>query len=202
MYSKIRTLCLAAVIGICTACGPAAAAPPSEVVASPAAISPLPTYTPYPTLTYYPTPNLAGLFCEYEFCIGHPADVVLFDLEVVNQVVTNHSSYAQGNLLGFNGFFYVFIVWTQLAGEFDPAVMIDFTLRGDRTHGTVFSESMGGRTVSYALLASTASPAVLPYGLAAAWQCGDRVFGWKVYVSQDGQGQAYLHQALERFACK
>jgi len=197
MRSSVRALALSAALGLLAACGPAS--PLAGPANTPAAA--LPTYTVYPTYTPYPTADLAGLFCEYDFCIGHPPDVPLFDLEVVNQTVTNRSGYAQGNLIGFDQQFYVFLVWSQLAGEFDPAGMIDFILRGDTAQDPTFSESLGGRTVSFALLASTASPDVLPFGLAAAWKCGDRAFGWKVYTSVEGQGMDFLRQALARFGC-
>jgi hypothetical protein len=193
-------LALAASLGLLAACGPKPSSPLAGPTDTPA-VSALPTYTPYPTFTPVPALELTGLYCEYEFCIGHPAGIPLFDLEVVNQTVTSRSSYAQGNLIGFDPQFYVFLVWSQSAGEFDPAAMIDFILRGDQPQDTIFSESLGGRTVSYVLLASTQSPDVLPYGLAAAWKCGDRAFGWKVYTPQDAQGMDFLRQALARFAC-
>ncbi len=33
-----------------------------------------PSYTPYPTFTPH-APTLEGLFCEYQFCIGHPVEI-------------------------------------------------------------------------------------------------------------------------------
>src|SRR5438105_3978447 len=47
-----------------------------------ATIAAIPTYTPYPRPTPAASPTLAqltGLFCEYGFCIGHPADMVFID---------------------------------------------------------------------------------------------------------------------------
>jgi hypothetical protein len=40
-------------------------------------IAPVPTNRPYPT----PTPfSLTGLFCEYQFCIGHPPEMAFYDV--------------------------------------------------------------------------------------------------------------------------
>jgi hypothetical protein len=37
--------------------------------------------TPFPTATAF---SLAGLFCEYQFCIGHPQDMAFFDVSARN----------------------------------------------------------------------------------------------------------------------
>lgn len=181
------------------------AAPPVDVVgtsvaAALTAIPPQPTYTPYPTYTPPPTPDLRGLFCEYEFCIGHPVGVPFFDLEVVNDFQTNRSSYEQGILIGFSEAVYLFFSWSRLYGSYDPNVMLTVVLLGDPPQETRLTVNLGGRPVTYVSLAATAST-LLPEGLAAAWQCGDRQFGWKVYAGQEAQALDLLHQALERFRC-
>jgi hypothetical protein len=198
MRSPVRTQILLAALGLLAACGPYRGEPPSAPTAAPPAV---PTATPYPTYTLYPTADLSGLYCEYDFCIGHPPEIPFFDLEVANQALTERSSYAQGNLIGFDHQLYLFLIWSQLPGEFDPAAMIDRVLLDDSAQSTTFSESLGGRTVTYVALASTPSPDVLPHGLAAAWRCADRAFGWKAYVHQEDQASDLLHQALARFAC-
>jgi hypothetical protein len=172
----------------------------TAVAAALTAIPPRPTYTPYPTATSYPSPDLSGLYCEYEFCIGHPAGFPLFDLEVVNDYTVNRSDYAQGMMIGFNETLYFFLSWSQMAGEFDPGVMLAAALQADVPQEVRITEDIDGRPVTYILLQSTSSP-VVPFGLVAAWQCGDRQFGWKVYTTQDGQGIEYLWQALSRFRC-
>ena len=201
------TVSLLAVIIALSACKPAHTVAPSvdmvgtSVSAALTAIPPRPASTPYPTYTLYPTPDLSGLFCEYQFCISHPPDMPFFDLEVANQVFTDHSSYAQGNLIGFNQQIYIFVVWSQLTGEFDPNGMMPLVLIGDQTDGVLLTEDIQGRPVSYSLLTSTPSPDMLPNGLAAVWQCGDREFGWKIYTTQDGQGNDFLRQAMSQFTC-
>lgn len=190
-----------------SSCGPKAGpATPSVDVAGTAvaaaltAIPPQPTYTPYPTTTPYPTADLAGLFCEYEFCIGHPARFPLFDLEVVNDITANRSSYDQGAMIGFDGSLYIFLSWSRVVGEFDPSFMLNSALQTDQPQETRLSEDINGRTVTYLLLQTTATQQ-LPYGLVAAWRCGDRQFGWKVYTPADGQALDYLWEALSRFVC-
>jgi hypothetical protein len=196
------------ILFLLSSCGPKAGSPatPSVDVASTAvaaaltAIPPQPTHTPYPTATPYPTLDLAGLFCEYEFCIGHPARFPFFDLEVVNDYTANRSSYDQGMLIGFDGSLYMFLSWSRLVGEFDPAPMLAASLQTDQPQETRLTEEIGGRIVTYTLLQSTAAPA-LPFGLAAAWKCGDRQFGWKIYAPADGQAVDYLWEAVSRFRC-
>ena len=60
--------------------GPETPDPQAQIDAAVAAtIFSIPTYTPYPVPTPVPIPTkfaLAGLFCEYGFCIGHPTDMV------------------------------------------------------------------------------------------------------------------------------
>lgn len=190
------------------ACGPdlTPAAPQPDVVATSVAaaltaIPPAAAATPYPTYTPYPTLDLSGLFCEYEFCLGHPANFPLFDLEVVNDYTTNRSDYSQGNLIGFNDQLYIFFVWNQFSGQFDPNLALTFVLGEDLPGGTIISEDMNGRVVTYLALESTPSEMV-PFGLAAVWQCGDRWFGWKTYSLNDGQALDLLWEAASRFTCK
>lgn len=172
----------------------------TSVAAALTAIPPRPTYTPYPTQTPYPTPNLSGLFCEYEFCIGHPPDMPFFDLEVVNDYTTNRSRYDQGMLIGFSDDLYLFTAWSRLYSNYDPNVMLTVVLQADPPQETRLTVNLSGWPVTYVALLSTPST-LLPHGLAAAWQCGDRQFGWKAYTSQEAQALDLLHQALERFRC-
>lgn len=198
-------LLLAVLLAACGA-DPKPAAPQPDVVATAvaAALTAAPQAappTPYPTYTPYPTADLSGLFCEYEFCLGHPAHFPLFDLEAANNYATNRSDYSQGNLIGFNDQLYIFFIWNQFSGQFDPYVALNFVLGQDLPENTLLSEDINGRAVTYVRLASTPS-AVVPYGLAAVWQCGERWFGWKVYSAQDGQALNLLWEAVGRFTCQ
>jgi hypothetical protein len=186
--------------------GPASATPSMDMVstvvaAALTAIPSPPPATPYPTYTLYPTADLSGLYCEYGFCIGHPADFPFFDLEVVNDYTTSRSDYSQGNLIGFNEQLYLFLIWSQFSGDFDPNSALTFVLNQDTPGGVSISEDIGGRLVTYISLQSTPSELV-PFGLAAVWKCSDRWFGWKAYTPQDGQALNLLWDALGKFSCK
>lgn len=194
-------------IPLLAACGadPAPAAPQIDVVstavaAALTAVPSPPPATPYPTYTPYPTADLTGLYCEYGFCIGHPANFPFFDLEVVNGYTTRRSDYSQGNLIGFNEQLYIFLVWSQFSGEFDPNAALGFVLGQDTPAGINIGEDVGGRLVTHTALQATPSDLV-PFGLAAVWKCADRWFGWKAYTPQEGQAINLLWQALGKFAC-
>ncbi|MEZ0395066.1 MAG: hypothetical protein ABWK53_01340 [Anaerolineales bacterium] len=204
---KTKTLWIFALLllSACRSQTAAPASPPIDVVGTSVAaaltsVPPQPTFTPYPTYTPYPTPDLSGLFCEYEFCIGHPDGVPFFDLEVVNDYLTHRSSYEQGILIGFSDSVYIFFAWSRLYGDYDPNVMLTTVLLADTPQETRLTADFGGRAVTYVALASTPST-ILPQGLAAAWQCGDRQFGWKAYTNQQAQALDLLNQALARFRC-
>lgn len=179
-------------------------APVDEVATRVAAtLTAWPTMTlpkPPPTPTPYPTDDLVGLFCEYEFCIGHPPHFPFFDLQVINSLTTR-SEYAQGNLIGFNNQLYIFLIWSQYSGEFEPKAALNFTLGEDQPAPLILTENIGGRSVTYVKLESTPSN-LLPYGLAAVWKCGGRWFGWKVYSPQENEPINLLWEAVRRFRCR
>ena len=64
------------------------------------------TYTPYPTIPTF-VPVLEGLFCEYQFCIGHPIDIALFDAREAE----NPSLYGEGGLAAYSPDFFTLIVF-------------------------------------------------------------------------------------------
>ena len=77
--------CIVIAISVLATCAPKPKADPNAQIreAVAATVAAIPTYTPYPAPTSYPslTPMaLAGLFCEYQFCIGHPPDIAFFDV--------------------------------------------------------------------------------------------------------------------------
>ena len=57
-----------------------------------------------------------------------------------------------------------------------------------------------GMNVIYTSIASTATP-LLPFGGAAAWTCGDRVFAWKIYAPDANTANPLFEEALARFSC-
>src|SRR6266511_4902345 len=69
-----------------------------------ATLSSIPTSTSNPIPTPYPSPtpfDLRGLFCEYEFCMGHPYDMAFFDVSA-QQNAGAPSTYTQGIIASFN----------------------------------------------------------------------------------------------------
>ncbi|MEJ5223764.1 MAG: hypothetical protein WHV44_04855 [Anaerolineales bacterium] len=170
-----------------------------------ATIAAMPTATPYPTYPPPPTPRppLQGVFCEYGFCIGHPVDFPLFDLNVVEKGVGAPSTYGSGKLLGFkNEFAFITVFWVQSTGTWDPSGLIGVALSefGDTPNGSLDIDLVGPLNV--AALPLTPNEAItLRAGLAANWRCGDRDFVWKVYTQSEGQARELLREALGKFDC-
>ena len=76
---------------------------PQDIVATLSAIS-TPTSVPTPTLYPSPTPmDLKGLFCEYQFCIGHPIDMAFYDVSAVTSNQGSPSTYQTGLMASYNG---------------------------------------------------------------------------------------------------
>jgi hypothetical protein len=157
---------------------------------------PLPS-TPLPT----PTPfDLKGLFCEYQFCIGHPLDMAYFDVNA-SKNTASPSTYSQGMIATFNGNLFMQTMWQLAPGSADPQFMLDLiTDDVDTRVGTFSVQLIRDMNVIYTPITSTATP-LLPHGAAAAWICGERAFAWKVYSPQAESAQALFDQAFERFHC-
>ncbi len=90
-------------------------------------IAAIPTYTPYPTPRILPTAtpmNLSGLFCEYQFCIGHPVSIAFFDLDAQHNPQTP-SSITQGILVAYDATVVIQIMWQDATGASDASFMLD-----------------------------------------------------------------------------
>ncbi len=169
-----------------------------------ATIAAIPTYTPYPQPTPYPSPTpmtLVGLFCEYQFCIGHPPDVTFFDVSAQRNPASP-STYGQGILAAFNANLFIQVLWQHAPGTADPKFLLDLILEAevDTRVGNMDVKLIRDMNVLYTPITTTAT-LVLPYGGAAAWTCGDRVFAWKSYTPQDGQAIPLFEEAIQRFRC-
>jgi len=199
------TSCLILLLVI--ACTPKTATPSPEtqiqqavqatIAAIPTSTQPVPP-TPYPS----PTPfSLAGLFCEYQFCIGHPVDVSFFDVSA-QQNPASPSTYSQGLLAAFNGNLFIQVIWQIAPGTSDPKflfdTLIDPSIDAPVNNLEVFL--VRNMNVVYDNISTTATPA-LPYGGAGAWTCGDRAFAWKVYTPQADTARALFDDMLNRFTC-
>ena len=164
----------------------------------------IPTATPIPQSTPYPSPtpfNLAGLFCEYQFCIGHPIDLSFFDVSA-QQNPGAPSSYSQGLLAAFNANIFIQVMWQIAPGTSDPKFLLDTILDKeiDTRNGNMDVMLIRDMNVMYTTITSSATT-VLPFGGASAWTCGERVFAWKVYTPQAETARPLFEEALARFTC-
>lgn len=163
----------------------------------------IPSATPQPFATPFPTPtafDLKGLFCEYQFCVGHPVDMSFFDVSAQNNAASP-STYSQGLVAAFNGNLFIQMIWQLVPGTADPQFMLDLILDDvDTRVGNLDVKLVRDMNVVYTPITSTAT-AVLPFGAAGAWICGERAFAWKVYSPQAENTQALFDQALDRFRC-
>ncbi len=189
---------------ILTACGQRTD-PNSQInLAVAATLSAIPTSTPNPIPTPYPSPtafDLKGLFCEYQFCIGHPIDMAFFDVSA-QQNAGAPSTYAQGLLASYNANLFIQMMWQVSPGTADPQFLLDLILtKGvDSRVGNPEVKLVRDMNVVYTAITTTATP-VLPYGGSAAWTCGERVFAWKVYTPDQGSAPGLFESALARFSC-
>jgi len=174
-----------------------------QAVALTVAALPQPTAPPFSTPFPSPTPfSLAGLFCEYQFCIGHPIDISFFDVTAQNSPGTT-SSYSQGSLAAFNANLFIFVIWQIAPGTSDPKFLMDTILdeRIDVASGIEDVFLVRDMNVMYDSITTTATP-ILPFGGVAAWTCGDRVFAWKVYAPSAESARPLFDEALARFRCE
>jgi len=189
------------------ACGPKQATDPNAQIrqAVAATVAAIPTYTPYPQPTPYPSPTpitLTGVFCEYQFCIGHPPDIAFFDVSAQRNPASP-STYGQGILAAFNANLFIEMLWQHAPGTADPKFLLDLILEPevDTRVGNMDVKLIRDMNVLYTPITTTATD-VLPNGGAAAWTCGERVFAWKAYTAQDGQAVALFEEAIQRFRCQ
>jgi hypothetical protein len=200
---RMRSRYFIFIVFILTACAPKPDPNIAIQVAVNSTLAALPTAVPPPISTPFPTPipfDLAGLFCEYQFCIGHPADMAFFDVSAQKNPASP-STYSQGLLASFNGNLFLQVIWGLAPGTADPQFMLDLILDDvDTRLGTPEVSLIRDMNVIYTSINSTATP-VLPYGGAGAWVCGERAFAWKVYSPQVENARALFDAALERFQC-
>ncbi len=195
---------LIVLVFIVTACAPKPDPNIQIQVAVASTLAAIPTNTPQPIASPYPSPtafDLAGLFCEYQFCIGHPIDMAFYDVSA-GQNAASASTYSQGLLAAFNGNLFIQVIWQLAPGAADPQFLLDLILDDglDTRFGTADVKLVRDMNVIYTPITSTATP-LLPYGASAAWTCGDRVFAWKVYTPDESSAPALFDAALSRFTC-
>jgi len=207
MTKPVRIILLLSLLPLFwSACTPRPTPDPEAVVRQvvAATVAAIPTYTPYPVPTSYPTPTpmtLIGLFCEYQFCIGHPPDIAFYDISAQRNPAAP-SNYTQGLMAAFNANLFIEILWQYAPGTADPKFLLDLIMdeEVDTRVGNMDVKLIHDMNVLFTPITTTAS-GVLPNGGAAAWTCGDRVFAWKAYTPQDGQAASLFDEAIQRFRC-
>jgi hypothetical protein len=209
MKPKILILRINVIISILimVACAPRRATPdPNALIreAVAATVAAIPSATAHPQPTLYPTPTLmtlAGLFCEYQFCIGHPPDISFFDVSAQRNPAAP-STYSQGFLTAFNATMVIQMLWQYAPGTADPKFLLDQIVdpQVDTPVGSMDIKLIRDMNVLFTPLTTTATD-VLPFGGAGAWTCGDRVFAWKVYTPVENQAAPLFEEAIGRFRC-
>jgi hypothetical protein len=162
----------------------------------------LATRPPPPTVIPTATPSdLRGLFCEYQFCIGHPQDMAFYDVNA-QQNIGSPSTYSAGILASYNANLFLQMMWQISPGTADPTFILNLVLdpQTDARTGNQEVKLIRNMNVIYTPITSTASPS-LPHGGAAAWTCGDRVFAWKAYTPDEASAAGLFEEALTRFDC-
>jgi hypothetical protein len=191
---------------IVTACGRRTTPTPGisleDAIAT--ALASAPTSVPSRIPTLYPTPtpfDLRGLFCEYQFCVGHPLDMAYFDVGAQQNAGTP-STYTQGIIASYNANLFLQVIWQLSPGTEDPQFLLDLVLDAglDTRVGTLEIKRVRDMNVVYTPITTRASP-VLPFGGAAAWTCGERVFAWKAYTPDEASPPGLFESALARFTC-
>lgn len=190
-----------------TSCSPKTSLSPEQQIQQAVAstLAAIPTATAIPPATPFPSPtpfSLAGLFCEYQFCIGHPIDVSFFDVSA-QQNPASPSTYSQGLLAAFNGNLFIQVMWQIAPGSSDPKFLLDTILddQVDTASGIEDVFLIRDMNVMYDSITAIATPA-LPFGGVAAWTCGDRVFAWKVYAPNAESARPLFDEALSKFRCE
>lgn len=195
-------------IFIVTACGRRTQDPNiliDQAVAATLAAMPRPTSVSLPISTPFPSPtafSLQGLFCEYQFCIGHPVDMAFYDVSAVTSNQGTPSTYQTGLMASYSGGLVLQLMWQFSPGTADPSFLLNLIIGDgfDTRVGTQEVKLIRDMNVVYTPITTTATP-VLPFGAAAAWTCGDRVFAWKVYTADEASAPGLFESALARFTC-
>lgn len=202
---RYRSLLLV-LLFIVTGCAPKTPNPSIQIDQAVAAtLSAIPTPTTIPIPSPYPSPtpaDLNGLFCEYQFCIGHPADMAFYDVNAVTSNQATPSTYQTGFMTAYSASLVIQLRWQFSPGTADPQFLLDLIVEGgiDTKVGTPEVKLVRNMNVVYTAITTTATP-ILPFGGAAAWTCGDRVFAWKAYTPDEASAPQLFEGTLARFTC-
>jgi hypothetical protein len=112
------------------------------------------------------------------------------------------STYSQGILAAYNANLFIQVMWQIAPGATDPQFLLDLIVdtKTDTRVGSPEIKLIREMNVIYTPITTTATP-LLPFGGAAAWTCGDRVFAWKAYTPDESSAPGLFEAALSRFNC-
>jgi hypothetical protein len=198
---------LSLILFLLASCAPKKVTPDLTVLinqAVAATMASIPPTAPVIPPTPYPTPtavSLTGLYCEYQFCIGHPADVAFYD-HLATLDIGAPSTYN-------NGFIYAYqipsivisVIWLQAPGTTDPKFLLDTILDDLADTPSASLEIKLIRDMNVVYTPITTSIPEVAFGSAGAWTCGDRVFAWKAYTQQADTAASLFTEAMSRFTC-
>jgi hypothetical protein len=127
--------------------------------------------------------------------------MAFFDVSA-QQNAGSPSTYAQGLLASYNANLLIQMIWQISPGTADPQFMLDLILEEglDTRVGNPEIKQIRDMNVIYTPITTTATP-ILPFGGAAAWTCGERVFAWKVYTPDEASAAGHFESAFARFNC-
>ena len=129
--------------------------------------------------------------------------MAFYDVSAVNSNQANPSTYQTGLMAAYSGNLLIQLIWQFSPGTSDPRFLLDLILQGglDTSAGTPEVKLIRDMNVVYTPITTTATT-ILPFGGAAAWTCGDRVFAWKAYTPDEASPAGLFDTALSRFVCK
>ena len=204
--NPLRLLTVGLILFLLTACAPKATPDPNAQIrqAVAATLAAIPTVTPVTPSTPYPSPtpfSLIGLFCEFQFCIGHPIDVAFYDVSAQQNPLAP-SNYGLGWIATLNGNLFIQVRWQVAPGTVDPEFLLNTIVdpKNDSRTGDLVVKLVRGMNVMYTPITTMVS-SNFPFGGAGAWTCGDRVFAWKVYLPQAEPAGPLFEEMLSRFTC-
>jgi hypothetical protein len=128
--------------------------------------------------------------------------MAFYDVSAVTSNQGTPSTYQMGFMTAYNASLVIQLRWQFSPGTADPGFLLDLILENgiDTKVGTVEVKRVRDMNVVYTAITTTATP-ILPFGSAAAWTCGDRVFAWKVYAPDEASAPELFESALARFTC-
>lgn len=194
---------VALLLAACGPSGPSTEMRIRQAVAGTLSAIPTPTRGAMPTPFATPTTfSLVGLFCEYQFCIGHPQDMAFFDVSAQRNPGAP-STYAQGIMAAYNANLFIQLLWQTAPGATDAQFLLDLIIDKDldATSGQASPRKVKDMNTVFVPI-TTKATAVLPYGGAGAWTCGDRAFAWKAYTPDNATAESLFNDALNRFNCR